>query len=71
MCLGATTTSPTATNTINWGRGPWDERPPITVSDPDIQPSQQKGKNVSSTNKKSALKAAPKSQSSKTTGGAY
>ena len=70
MCLGSTTTtSPTATNTINWGRGPWDERPPIMVGDP--EPSQQTGKNVSSTNKKSALKAKPKAQSSKTTGGAY
>ena len=68
MCLGTTTTSPTATNTINWGRGPWDERPPIMMGDP--EPSQQKGKNVSSTNKKSALKA-PKAQSSKTTGGTY
>ena len=68
MCLGTTTTSPQATNTINWGRGPWDERPPIMMGDP--EPSKQTGKNVSSTNKKSSLKA-PKSQSSKTTGGAY
>ena len=68
MCLGTTTTSPQATNTINWGRGPWDERPPVMMGDP--EPSKQTGKNVSSTNKKSSLKA-PKSQSSKTTGGAY
>jgi hypothetical protein len=68
MCLGTTTTSPQATNTINWGRGPWDERPPVMMGDP--EPSKQTGKNISSTNKKSSLKA-PKSQSSKTTGGAY
>jgi hypothetical protein len=68
MCLGTTTTSPQATNTINWGRGPWDERPPVMMGDP--EPSKQTGKNVSSSNKKSSLKA-PKSQSSKTTGGAY
>ena len=68
MCLGTTTTSPQATNTINWGRGPWDERPPIMMGDP--EPSKQTGKNVSSTNK-TKLKSTPKSQSSKTTGGAY
>ena len=51
MCLGTTTTSPQATNTINWGRGPWDERPPIMMGDP--EPSKQTGKNVSTTNKKS------------------
>ena len=31
MCLGTTTTSPV--QTVNWGRGPWDERPPIKVDD--------------------------------------
>jgi len=69
MCLGTTTTSPTATNTINWGRGPWDERPPIMVGDP--EPSQQTGKNVSSTNKNKGALKTPKAQSSRTTGGAY
>ena len=68
MCLGTTTTSPV--QSVNWGRGPWDERPPIKVDD-SMGPSKESGKNVSSTNtKKSSLKA-PKSQSSKTTGGAY
>ena len=67
MCLGQTTTSPSSSSTINWGRGPWDERPPIQVGEEQV-PSQQKGKNVSSTNKnKSSLKA-PSSQSSKNTG---
>ena len=68
MCLG-NQTSPQSSSTINWGRGPGDERPAIQMGDP--EPSMDKGKNVSSTNKKSALKATPKSQSSKTTGGAY
>ena len=67
MCLGTTTTSPV--QTVNWGRGPWDERPAIQVDD-NMSPSKDSGKNVSSTNKKGALKAT-KSQSSKTTGGAY
>ncbi len=46
MCLGTTTTSPV--QTVNWGRGPWDERPPIKVDD-SMGPSKESGKNVSST----------------------
>ena len=69
MCIG-NTTSPASNSqlTINWGRGPWDERPPLQVSDqPDMDTT---GPNVTSKNKGS-LKAKPKAQSSKTSGGAY
>ena len=68
MCIG-NTTSPAANNTTNVRYGAWGnpdewERPEVIgpqVSDPD-QPVTQK---------KSSLKAKPKSQSSKTSGGTY
>ena len=64
MCIG-NTTSPAANcnQTINWGRGPWDERPPIQVG----EPSQDGVNSPTPTPKKSSLKT-PSSQSSKNTG---
>ena len=63
MCIG-NTTSPAATNTTNVSWGDAWERPEVitpgpTVSDTGSQP------------KKSSLKAKPKSQSSRTSGGTY
>jgi len=65
MCIG-NTTSPAATNTTNVSWGDAWERPEViptspTVSDPDRPVTQ----------KKSSLKAKPKSQSSRTSGGTY
>jgi hypothetical protein len=71
MCIG-NTTSPASSpqQTINWGRGPWDERPAIQVGEPDMDAT---GPNVTSKNKSSlkATKSKPKAQSTKTSGGAY
>ena len=67
MCIG-NTTSPAANNTTNVRYGQWGnpddwERPETIVP----QVKDQGG----ATQKKSSLKAKPKSQSSKTSGGAY
>ena len=66
MCLG-NTTSPAATNTTNvrnvWGNPDEWETPQI------ITP--QVSDTGTATQKKSSLKAKPKSQSSKTSGGTY
>ena len=63
MCIG-NTTSPAATNTTNvsWGDA-WERQEviPPQVSDPDPTKVQ----------KKDTLKAKPKSQSSRTSGGTY
>ena len=66
MCIG-NTTSPAATNTTNvsWGRSDMWERPQVIDPGPEVQ--DQGG----ATQKKSSLKAKPKSQSSKTSGGTY
>ena len=65
MCLGSSDRS--MTQTVSWPKPPaWDDRPPIKVGD-DLEPSMQKGKNVSSTNK-GKLKSTPSTQSSKNTG---
>ena len=65
MCIG-NTTSPAASNTnyINWRDDQWETPQVITPpSDGLIQ--------VGDSKKKSSLKAKPKSQSSKTSGGTY
>ena len=68
MCIG-NTTSPAATNTTNvsWGDA-WER--------PEVIPGPQVMKKVGDSSepaaqKKSSLKAKPKSQSSKTSGGTY
>tara|TARA_B100000579_G_scaffold397366_1_gene376872 strand:- start:69 stop:275 length:207 start_codon:yes stop_codon:yes gene_type:complete len=68
MCIG-NTTSPAANNTTNvrygWGDPNEWERPEVITPGPQVQ--DQGG----ATQKKSSLKAKPKSQSSKTSGGTY
>ena len=69
MCIG-NTTSPAANNTTNVRYGQWGnpdewERPEVITPGPQVQ--DQGG----ATQKKSSLKAKPKSQSSKTSGGTY
>ena len=72
MCIG-NTTSPAANNTTNVRYGAWGdpdewERPEVITpprGDVSIQPYPGPG------SKKSSLKAKPKSQSSKTSGGTY
>tara|TARA_R100000458_G_scaffold42410_1_gene40288 strand:+ start:530 stop:733 length:204 start_codon:yes stop_codon:yes gene_type:complete len=67
MCLG-NTTSPAATNTTNvrnvWGNPDDWERPEVIqpIAGPEVG---------TAVPKKSSLKATPKAQSSKTSGGAY
>ena len=65
MCIG-NTTSPAASNTnyINWRDDQW-ETPQV------ITPPSEGLIQVGGSKKKSSLKAKPKSQSSKTSGGTY
>ena len=66
MCIG-NTTSPAATNTTNvsWGRSDMWERPQVIDPGPEVQDQ------AAPSQKKSSLKAKPKSQSSRTSGGTY
>ncbi|ADP00090.1 hypothetical protein CYIG_00014 [Cyanophage NATL1A-7] len=70
MCLG-NTTSPAATNTTNvrnvWGRPDEWERPEVItpLAAPEVSDT------GTATQNKSSLKAKPKAQSSKTSGGTY
>jgi len=67
MCIG-NTTSPAATNTTNVSWGDAWERPEVIPPGPQVQkgPSGDTGKR-----QKDTLKAKPKSQSSRTSGGTY
>ena len=71
MCIG-NTTSPAATNTTNvrnvWGNPDEWETPQIITPPPG---GPQVADQAGATQKKSSLKAKPKSQSSKTSGGTY
>lgn len=69
MCIG-NTTSPAATNTTNVSWGDAWERPEVIPPGPQVM---KKVGDPSSPNlqKKSSLKAKPKSQSSRTSGGTY
>jgi len=68
MCIG-NTTSPAATNTTNvsWNRPDEWETPQVITPPGAPQVSDQAG----ATQKKASLKAKPKSQSSRTSGGTY
>ncbi len=67
MCIGNTTSPAASSNqTINWGRGPWDERPPIQMGEPSPDGV---AKPKEKTNKRSlSLPKTPPSQSSKNPG---
>ena len=70
MCIG-NTTSPAANNTTNvrygWGRPDEWETPQVFTPPGGPEVSDQAG----ATKKRSSLKAKPKSQSSRTSGGTY
>ena len=67
MCIG-NTTSPAANNTTNVRYGSWGN--PDEWETPQVITPQVKDQG-GATQKKSSLKAKPKSQSSKTSGGTY
>ena len=67
MCIG-NTTSPAANNTTNVRYGAWGD--PDEWERPEVISPQVKDQG-GATQKKSSLKAKPKSQSSKTSGGTY